>query len=209
MVTASGSPSGTATTTMVTAKMKNWSGPSANLLMGNPEFSMIQRIMSTTKQVAATTRPTLPIAVASTVSFSWSGVSRDSPVTSAMVRPHSECGPTASTSTRAEPSLTWVPDRTHLQRGVHRGGGAGCGGQRGTARGPRAAAQRRGGGRLGTTTGRIAAARAAGGRRACGGRPPLPPGRAHMSPSAGPFFMGSASPVSDASSMISPCTSTT
>jgi hypothetical protein len=38
MVTASGKPSGTATTRMVTEKMKNCSGPSENLLIGKPWF---------------------------------------------------------------------------------------------------------------------------------------------------------------------------
>ena len=38
MVTASGKPSGTATTTMVTAKMKNASGPDAICATGNPRF---------------------------------------------------------------------------------------------------------------------------------------------------------------------------
>jgi hypothetical protein len=131
----------------------------------------------------------LPIAVASTVSFSWSGVSRDSPVTSAMVRPHSECGPTASTSTRAEPSLTWVPDRTHLQRKIHRGGGRGA--EWGSAR--RSAGPTRGSGGAGAAgwaqiTGRIAAARAAGGRRA-GGAPPSP-GALTCRPRRGPSSWG-------------------
>ena len=41
MVTASGRPSGTATTTIVTAKMKNWSGPDAISEAGKPLFSII------------------------------------------------------------------------------------------------------------------------------------------------------------------------
>lgn len=38
MVTASGKPSGTATTTMVTAKMKKFRGPSTILFTGKPLF---------------------------------------------------------------------------------------------------------------------------------------------------------------------------
>ena len=56
--------------------------------------------------MTATTRPSFPMALASTPSFSWRGVSTDSPWTSAMVRPHSLLGPTASTSTRPLPSVT-------------------------------------------------------------------------------------------------------
>jgi hypothetical protein len=41
MVTASGRPSGTATTRMVTAKMKNCSGPDENFEIGKPWFSII------------------------------------------------------------------------------------------------------------------------------------------------------------------------
>ena len=41
MVTARGRPSGTATTRMVTPKMKNCSGPSPNWDIGNPLFSII------------------------------------------------------------------------------------------------------------------------------------------------------------------------
>jgi len=41
MVTARGRPSGTATTRIVTAKMKNCKGPSENLEMGKPLFSTI------------------------------------------------------------------------------------------------------------------------------------------------------------------------
>ena len=40
MVTARGRPSGTATTKMVTPKMKKASGPSANFDIGNPLFSI-------------------------------------------------------------------------------------------------------------------------------------------------------------------------
>ena len=112
MVTASGSPSGTATTMIVTAKMKKRSGPSANCATGNPRFSTHQRISSTTKQTTPTPRPTLPTACASTVSACCSGVSPASPTTSAIVRPHSEWTPTAETSIEPLPSLTCVPQRT-------------------------------------------------------------------------------------------------
>mmetsp|Transcript_4769 Transcript_4769/g.13708 ORF Transcript_4769/g.13708 Transcript_4769/m.13708 type:complete len:259 (+) Transcript_4769:3629-4405(+) len=111
MVTAKGRPSGTATTRMVTAKMKNCSGPSENLEMGKPRFSTIHLIMRTTKQSSATAKPTLPMAPASTVSFSCRGVSAASPTTSAMVWPHSLCTPTADTSILPSPSVTWVPQR--------------------------------------------------------------------------------------------------
>ena len=60
---------------------------------------------STKKQTSATQKPSLPMAVASQPSFSCSGVSPTSPTTSAMVRPHSLCSPTASTSMRPLPSV--------------------------------------------------------------------------------------------------------
>lgn len=46
MVTARGRPSGTATTTMVTAKMKNWRGPDAISEAGKPLFSIIHLYIS-------------------------------------------------------------------------------------------------------------------------------------------------------------------
>jgi hypothetical protein len=48
MVTASGRPSGTATTRMVTEKMKNCSGPSLNSEIGKPLFSIIHLLQSLT-----------------------------------------------------------------------------------------------------------------------------------------------------------------
>jgi len=111
MVTASGSPSGTATTMMVMAKMKNRSGPDENWASGNPLFSTIHRTMSTRKQSTPTPRPTLPTACASTVSASWRGVVPASPTTIAIVRPHSEWTPTAVTTIVPDPSCTWVPHR--------------------------------------------------------------------------------------------------
>ena len=61
---------------------------------------------STKKQMTATTKPSLPMAVASQPSFSCRGVLPTSPTTSAMVRPHSLFSPTASTSMRPLPSVT-------------------------------------------------------------------------------------------------------
>lgn len=111
MVTARGRPSGTATTMMVMAKMKKRSGPDENWASGKPLFSTIHRIISTTKQSTPTNRPTLPTACASTVNASWSGVLPASPTTIAIVRPHSECTPTAVTTMVPLPSCTWVPQR--------------------------------------------------------------------------------------------------
>jgi len=116
MVTANGKPSGTATTMMVTAKMKKRRGPSANCLMGKPRFSTHHRMRRTVKQRTPTPRPTLPTAAASTVSASCRGVSPVSPTTIAMVRPHSEWTPTAVTSSVPDPSDTCVPHRTQGER---------------------------------------------------------------------------------------------
>mmetsp|Transcript_12307 Transcript_12307/g.35034 ORF Transcript_12307/g.35034 Transcript_12307/m.35034 type:complete len:256 (-) Transcript_12307:513-1280(-) len=113
MVTASGRPSGTATTTIVTAKMKNSRGPSPNSLQGHPLFSTIQRIINTKKHTTATKSPIFPIADASTDSFSCNGVGPDSLATSEIVLPHSLLAPTASTIALPLPSLTCDPLRSH------------------------------------------------------------------------------------------------
>mmetsp|Transcript_8941 Transcript_8941/g.29394 ORF Transcript_8941/g.29394 Transcript_8941/m.29394 type:complete len:257 (-) Transcript_8941:1175-1945(-) len=112
MVTASGSPSGTATTTMVTASKKKWStsfhGATSD---GKPLFFAIHAPVSEMKQHRATANPTYPILLARSPSFSCSGVSSCSLTTSASVWPHSECSPTATMRTTPDPSVTCVPER--------------------------------------------------------------------------------------------------
>ena len=74
--------------------------------MGRLPWPAAHLTNSTTKQMTPTPRPTLPMAVASTLSASCSGVGAASVATSAMVRPHSLSLPTASTSRRPLPSVT-------------------------------------------------------------------------------------------------------
>lgn len=69
------------------------------------------RISSAKKQTTAVTRPMMAMTLASAHSLSCSGVFSGSLTTSASVRPHSLCGPTASTSTLPLPSDTLVPLR--------------------------------------------------------------------------------------------------
>ena len=73
--------------------------------------------MSTMKQSTPTARPALPMLAARRPRASCRGVSPDSPITMAIVRPHSESVPTAVTRMRPLPSDTWrrqqgsVPDQ--------------------------------------------------------------------------------------------------
>ena len=65
IVTARGKPSGTATTTIVTAYRKNWTGPLWLIsCKGNPLCLMHHLMVSTINATTATPTPTLPIAVA-------------------------------------------------------------------------------------------------------------------------------------------------
>ena len=68
-------------------------------------------MVSTTKHTTATPPPSFPICVATTSSFSCSGVSSASPITMDIVMPHSDFSPTAVTITSPDPSTTCVPER--------------------------------------------------------------------------------------------------
>mmetsp|Transcript_41382 Transcript_41382/g.129583 ORF Transcript_41382/g.129583 Transcript_41382/m.129583 type:complete len:282 (-) Transcript_41382:557-1402(-) len=113
MVTASGRPSGTATTTMVTARMKASSATSKpfSQLMGGSGLALQYHMLTmTTAVMAAMAPPYMPIVFAMTSSFSCSGVSADSTARLALMRPQRELRPTAMAIARALPSVTWQPE---------------------------------------------------------------------------------------------------
>mmetsp|Transcript_27257 Transcript_27257/g.64986 ORF Transcript_27257/g.64986 Transcript_27257/m.64986 type:complete len:210 (-) Transcript_27257:525-1154(-) len=71
---------------------------------------MPQMIVCPMKQRSATAMPRYPICSARIVSFSCRGVSSRSVASSARMRPHSECSPTAVTRYVQSPSVTVLPD---------------------------------------------------------------------------------------------------
>mmetsp|Transcript_12190 Transcript_12190/g.19868 ORF Transcript_12190/g.19868 Transcript_12190/m.19868 type:complete len:203 (-) Transcript_12190:544-1152(-) len=98
MVTARGSPSGMATTTMVTAMMKAWITP---LEIWPPVgLSCSTQIMaiSAAKVSAANTVPMYPMSWAMRSSLSCSGVFTGSETSLARILPHWLCAPTAITN---------------------------------------------------------------------------------------------------------------
>ena len=106
-VTASGRPSGTATTMMVTATMKAEMSAVYQSL-GCATVSRTSRMMKTT---TATSVPTLPMEVATASRRIWRGVSSSfSSLVTAMMRPHSVFIPVAVTSISPQPSLTLQPE---------------------------------------------------------------------------------------------------
>mmetsp|Transcript_18102 Transcript_18102/g.45570 ORF Transcript_18102/g.45570 Transcript_18102/m.45570 type:complete len:242 (-) Transcript_18102:610-1335(-) len=111
-VTARGRPSGMDTTVMVMAYSRNCSGPlSLTLSLFHPLFTTSHLMNSARKHTTATVTPNLEILVAKSLSCSCSGVmSSPASLTSAMVRPHSLSGPTATSRMRPAPSFTVVPD---------------------------------------------------------------------------------------------------
>ena len=72
---------------------------------------MHQTMSRTTNVATPAAMPALPMSPASTSSLSCSGVLSASFLTSAIVCPHSDLGPTAVTRKKPEPSVTYRGDR--------------------------------------------------------------------------------------------------
>mmetsp|Transcript_14750 Transcript_14750/g.31609 ORF Transcript_14750/g.31609 Transcript_14750/m.31609 type:complete len:204 (+) Transcript_14750:2295-2906(+) len=111
-VIASGKPSGIATTTMVTASMKNVSTSSPSQCPTSAECT-IQRIIDTVNVRTAMMIPILPMFIASLSRRSCNGVSSGSTMSPLRIRPHCERSPTATIRTCPTPSETDVPEITN------------------------------------------------------------------------------------------------
>uniref|UniRef100_A0A0A9CWT6 Uncharacterized protein n=1 Tax=Arundo donax TaxID=35708 RepID=A0A0A9CWT6_ARUDO len=116
-VTAKGNPSGTATTTIVTATAKCsniWSTSSPDQLKRSPSwyFWLSNPCERTTKVKRAKNKPMFPIVFATPLSLTCSGVSSSPLSVIAVIRlPHCVRIPTAVTSILHDPSRTLVPDK--------------------------------------------------------------------------------------------------
>ena len=110
IVTASGRPSGIATTRMVTPVMNAFTTYDQSLTVQDwlplPEAKVMMCFTIITSTVSTpTTAPSTEICVASTDSFCCSGVESSlSPSIIVRMRPNTEFGPTAVTTMRHEPS---------------------------------------------------------------------------------------------------------
>mmetsp|Transcript_69595 Transcript_69595/g.130976 ORF Transcript_69595/g.130976 Transcript_69595/m.130976 type:complete len:237 (+) Transcript_69595:92-802(+) len=109
MVTANGSPSGTATTTMVTPMMKALS-ISSSMPCPPLDSSRYHEAMRATKVRTAAPMPTYPICSARVSSLSWRGVFTSSFSILARMLPHWLRSPTANTTIVPPPPVTSVPD---------------------------------------------------------------------------------------------------
>mmetsp|Transcript_1868 Transcript_1868/g.3026 ORF Transcript_1868/g.3026 Transcript_1868/m.3026 type:complete len:248 (+) Transcript_1868:694-1437(+) len=104
IVTANGNPSGTATTTMVTATIKKSSSCTGSV------WSKIAHIMvNTTNKTTATAMPRYPMCLPISPSLSCNGVSARSSVNFAINRPHSVFSPTATAIIKPSPDTIFVP----------------------------------------------------------------------------------------------------
>uniref|UniRef100_A0A0A9D6I2 ACA1 n=1 Tax=Arundo donax TaxID=35708 RepID=A0A0A9D6I2_ARUDO len=116
-VTANGNPSGTATTTMVTAIAKCSSSSSASFpdqLKSSPSwyFLLNNPWDRTMKVMTAKNSPIFPIIVATPLSLTCSGVSSSPPSLRVAINfPHWVRMPTVVTSILQDPSCTLVPDK--------------------------------------------------------------------------------------------------
>mmetsp|Transcript_160839 Transcript_160839/g.390720 ORF Transcript_160839/g.390720 Transcript_160839/m.390720 type:complete len:257 (-) Transcript_160839:527-1297(-) len=112
MVTASGSPSGTATTMIVMQMMNEWMIQSVRSRACSRTSSGLAYHMTIIMIIVARPAPApiLPMNFAMSSSFSWSGVSSGSVARRALMRPHREESPTAMTSALHLPAVIWQPE---------------------------------------------------------------------------------------------------